>query len=170
MDKIGQVVLNAAVRTGSNIVKEIIEKQLGPTIGGAAGSLIDMVATNLGVEPEEIPSVPQTDIDHAVIAADESPEILRLYVEQQRMTNSLLLAEMQEKEGAWTWAWRPAWMWFLMLLWAWNGIINPLVQGAFGASIPPIPYEYLAGVTAVYTTLYLGGHTVKSAMRDYVKK
>lgn len=170
MDNITKVILNAAVRTGSNVVKDIITAQLGSTIGGLAGTVIDTVAGNLGVTPDQIPSFSPSDIDQAVAMAEDNPEILRLYVEQQRMTNTLLLAEMQKDEGLWTWAWRPAWMWFLLFLWAWNAVILPLVVGAFGASIPLIPYEYLAGVTAVYTTFYLGGHTVKSAMKDYVKK
>lgn len=155
-------ILTSAVRTGSGVVKDIVSAQLGPTIGGLAGSVVDAVASTLGVSPAEIPSHAPGDVDVAVRAVDDDPAILKLYLEQQKTTTDLLKTEMDKSESAWTWAWRPAWMWFLMFLWAWNGVLANTINGILRSDIPLIPYDALAAVTAAYTAFYLGGHTAKS--------
>jgi hypothetical protein len=155
-------ILQSAVRTGSGIVKDIITAQLGPTIGGLAGSVIDTVAENMGVTPAEIPSQLPSDIDQAVRATDDDPAILKLYLEQQKTTADLLKAEMDKSESLWTWAWRPAWMWFLMFLWAWNVVLANMIAGITGAVLTIAPWEVLGAITATYTAMYLGGHTVKA--------
>ncbi|WP_415280148.1 hypothetical protein [Brucella sp. BZ] len=152
----------SAIRTGSNIVKDIISAQLGPTIGGLAGSVIDTVAGRLGVAPDEIPSCPPEKIDEAVATANTDPDILALYVEAHRITTDLFKAEMVKGgEAWWTWAWRPFWMWLLAFLWVWNGIVVNVVNGLLGASIAAMPWEALGAITATYTAMYLGGHTAK---------
>jgi len=155
-------ILASAVRTGSSIVKDIVSSQLGPTIGGLTGTLVDTIAASLGVAPEEIPSAPQKDIDVAVAYAEESPEILKRYVEQQRLTNDLLKAEMDKSESTWTWAWRPAWMWFLMFVWFCALIAFPLVSGATGADIAIPDLGVVGNLTMIFLALYMGGHTVKA--------
>nr|WP_278422972.1 hypothetical protein [Brucella anthropi]DAM62848.1 MAG TPA: holin [Caudoviricetes sp.] len=155
-------ILQSATRTGSNIIKDIVTAQLGPTVGGLAGSVIDVVAGRLGVDTSEIPALPSETVDEAVISANRDPELLSLYIEQQKRTNELFLAEMNKSGDAWwTWAWRPFWMWLLAFMWVWNGIITPLVNGILASNILQIPWEALGAITATYTAMYLGGHTVK---------
>ncbi|MGN6451217.1 MAG: hypothetical protein ACTHLK_22020, partial [Brucella intermedia] len=134
-------ILQSAIRTGSGIVKDIITAQLGPTIGGLAGSVIDTVAENMGVTPAEIPSQLPADVDQAVRATDDDPAILKLYLEQQKTTADLLKAEMEKSESLWTWAWRPAWMWFLMFLWAWNVVLATMIAGITGAVLTIAPWD-----------------------------
>ncbi|MBJ6722452.1 hypothetical protein I2750_19825 [Bacillus sp. PR5] len=156
------VLKQSAIRTGSNVVKDIISAQLGPTIGGLAGSVIDTVAGQLGVTPVEIPSCPQDQIDQAVSGANSDPEILKLYVEAHRLTTDLFKAEMAKGgEAWWTWAWRPFWMWLLAFLWVWNGIVVSVVNGIMASNIIMIPWDALLAITATYTAMYLGGHTAK---------
>lgn len=162
MSTVTKTILDAAVRTGSGVVKDIVSAQLGPTLGGLAGVVIDTVATTLGVSPADIPDQPTASIDAAVSLANEDPTVLKLYIEQQKTTNDLLKAEMEKSESLWTWAWRPAWMWFLMFLWAWNGVLANTVNGVLQSNIALVPYDALAAVTAAYTAFYLGGHTAKS--------
>lgn len=154
-------ILSAAVRTGSNVVKDIVSAQLGPTIGGLAGTVVDTIAETLGVKPEDIPSANPTDVDVAVISADENPEILKLYVEQQKLTNDLLKTEMDKSESLWTWAWRPAWMWFLMLVWFYALIAAPLASGITGISLEIPDLGVLVSLTITFLALYMGGHTAK---------
>lgn len=155
------VILASAVRTGSNVVKDIVSAQLGPTIGGLAGTVVDTIAETLGVKPEDIPSANPTDVDVAVISADENPEILKLYVEQQKLTNDLLKTEMDKSESLWTWAWRPAWMWFLMLVWFYALIAAPLASGISGISVEIPDLGVLVSLTITFLALYMGGHTAK---------
>ncbi len=156
------VILQSAVRTGSGVVKDIVTAQLGPTIGSLAGQVLDTLSTSLGVPPEAIPSVPQDTLDAAVTAANQDPEILRLYNEQQKATNDLLTAEMDKSNSLWTWAWRPAWMWFLMLVWFCALILFPLLRGATGADIAIPDLAEVANLTIIFLGLYMGGHTAKS--------
>ena len=154
-------ILSSAVRTGSGIVKDIVSAQLGPTIGGLAGTVVDTIADSLGVDPVVIPTLPADQIDGAVVAAEDNPEILRLYVEQQRLTNDLFKAEMDKSEALWTWAWRPAWMWFLMLAWFYALMVAPLIKGMTGVSLEIPDLGVLVSLTVTFLALYMGGHTAK---------
>ena len=154
-------ILSSAVRTGSGVIKDIISAQLGPTIGGLAGTVVDTIAESLGVEPAAIPSLPTDQIDDAVIVADNNKEIIQLYIEQQKLTNSLLLAEMNQSESLWTWAWRPAWMWFLMLAWFYALMAAPIVSGMTGVSFAIPDLSVLVSLTITFLALYMGGHTAK---------
>lgn len=157
------LILSAAVRTGSAVVKDILTAHLGPTIGGIAGTVIDSVAGKLGVEPGELPSVPQGELDAAVAAVNQDPEILRLYVESHSLSVKLQLAEMSG-EAIWTWAWRPAWMWFLMLLWFAALIVFPLLNSTGSITLPLPDLSNLIYLTGAYLALYMGGHTAKSIL------
>lgn len=160
-NQILDVILSSAVRTGSEIVKDIVSAQLGPTIGGLAGTVVDNIAGSLGVDPEAIPTLPPDQIDGAVVAAEDNSEILRLYVEQQRLTNNLLVAEMNKSESLWTWAWRPAWMWFLMLVWFYVLLVAPIVSGITGVTFEIPELGVVVSLTITFVTLYMGGHTLK---------
>lgn len=154
-------ILSSAVRTGSGIIKDIVSGQLGPTIGGLAGTVVDTIAESLGVEPGEIPSLPADQIDAAVTVADNDKEIIQLYIEQQKLTNSLLLAEMNKSGSLWTWAWRPAWMWFLMLAWFYALMAAPIVSGMTGVGFAIPDLSVLVSLTITFLALYMGGHTAK---------
>jgi len=154
-------ILSSAVRTGSGVIKDIISAQLGPTIGGLAGTVVDTIAGSLGVEPGEIPSLPADQIDAAVTVADNDKEIIQLYIEQQKLTNSLLTAEMNKSESLWTWAWRPAWMWFLMLVWFYILLAAPIVGGVTGVKFEIPELGVVVSLTLTFVTLYMGGHTLK---------
>lgn len=150
-------ILSSAMRTGSGIIKDIISAQLGPTIGGLAGTVVD----SLGIDPVAIPSLPADEIDAAVTMADNDKEIIQLYVEQQKLINSLLLTEMNKSESLWTWAWRPAWMWFLMLAWLYALMAAPIVGGMTGVSFAIPDLSVLVSLTITFLALCMGGHTVK---------
>ncbi|MGO1164051.1 hypothetical protein ACTOV4_19240 [Brucella sp. C7-11G] len=154
-------ILSSAMRTGSGIIKDIISAQLGPTIGDLAGTVVDTIANSLGIDPVAIPSLPADEIDAAVTMADNDKEIVQLYVEQQKLTNSLLLTEMNKSESLWTWAWRPAWMWFLMLAWLYALMAAPIVGGMTGVSFAIPDLSVLVSLTITFLALYMGGHTVK---------
>ena len=157
-----KTIKDAAIRTGSDVVKELLDRQLGPTLGGVAGTIIDVVSTSLGVSPEEIPAQDPASVDTAVTSSNQNPEILKLYIDQQKQTNELLTLEMSKSESAWTWAWRPAWMWFLMLVWGCVFIVFPLANASFKAAIPLPDIDAATSLTIAYLGLYLGGHTAKT--------
>lgn len=154
-------ILSSAVRTGSGVIKDIISAQLGPTIGGLAGTVVDTIAESLGVDPVALPSLPVDQIDGAVISVNNDQEILKLYIKQQQLTNDLLTAEMNKSESLWTWAWRPAWMWFLMLAWFYALMAAPIVTGMTGVTLSIPDLSVLVSLTITFLALYMGGHTVK---------
>ncbi|MEN5278879.1 hypothetical protein ABE527_18280 [Brucella sp. TWI432] len=156
-------ILASAARTGANVVKDVVTSQLGPTLGGVAGTVVDSIAGRLGVPPEQIPQVPSETLDPVVEAVDRDPAVVRLQNESQRMMIGLMRAEMEKSgEAWWTWAWRPAWMWLLGCMWLWETVILGIVNSITGATIPHTDYNVLFGITAIYTGFYMGGHTVKN--------
>jgi hypothetical protein len=161
VNPLAKTILDAALRTGSGVVKDIVTAKLGPTIGGLAGTVIDGVAKELGVEPAAIPTLPDDDLDKAVAAVNDDPELLRLYIEQQQEANRLMLAEM-DKGGTWTWAWRPFWMWLLAGFWTYALVLQPLVNAVSGGGVAAVPFDMLTTLTGAYLALYMGGHTVKT--------
>lgn len=156
-------ILASAARTGANVVKDVVTSQLGPTLGGIAGTVVDSIAGKLGVPVDQIPSVPGETLDAAVMAVDQDPEVIRAHNESQRMMIDLMRAEMDKSgEAWWTWAWRPAWMWLLGFMWIWETVILGIVNSIAGTEIPHTDYNVLFGITAIYTGFYMGGHTVKN--------
>ena len=155
------VLTGIAVQVGAPIVKGVLERSLGSTAGGIAGSVIDAIADKAGVPVECLDKTDSSILGEAIKAVEvETPDLIFAFVEQQKETNRLLIAEM-ERGTLWTWAWRPFWMWFLAFLWAWALVIAPLVNALLGSSVGYVDLSILMTLTGFYTAFYMGGHTVK---------
>lgn len=70
-------------------------------------------------------------------------DILVQHVENQRLMNETLKAEMDKGGPTWTWAWRPGWMWLLAFVWLYALILRPLTNAALGASIEAVDLTIL---------------------------
>lgn len=155
------VLTGIAVQVGAPLVKGILERSLGSTAGGIAGSVIDAIADQAGVPVESLDKTDPSILGEAIKAVElETPDLIFAFVEQQKETNRLLLAEM-DRGTLWTWAWRPFWMWFLAFLWAWALVVTPTVNAIVGSSVPLVDLSILMTLTGFYTAFYMGGHTVK---------
>ena len=172
MSAIAAVILDAAAGLAVPFIKKILADKLGDG-GKLAGEVIDTVAGKLGVPADDIPTVAESDptaVQEAIIAAEPvAADLVLAYVESQRLSNELQLAEMT-KEQTWTWAWRPAWMYLIGFFWLWLIVAVPLANAITGASIDIVDAGTLMTLTAAYLGLYLGGHTIKDVAAKWSQK
>jgi hypothetical protein len=166
MGPIVSILIAAAAKAGAPIVKGILEKQLGGTAGEIGGTVIDAIAAQAGVVPEKIPSLPEAQIEAAVVAVEErTPELILAHVEQQKEANRLMLAEM-DKEGWFGWMWRPAGMWLMLVCVAWLMFLRPLFNALLWGLGSAVQVEIGLDITnflaifTIYTGLYMGGNTL----------
>jgi len=166
MSPVVSILIGAAAKVGAPIVKGILEKQLGGTAGEIGGTVIDAIAAQAGVTPEEIASLPEPQIEAAVAAVEErTPELILAQVEAQKEANRLMLAEM-DKEGWFGWMWRPAGMWLMLVCIAWLVMILPLINAflwSMGTAVqlePGLDVATFLAIFTIYTGLYMGGNTL----------
>jgi len=154
---------------GAPFLKKIIDGSLPAPWNGLGGAAIDVLAERLGTEPTPEAIVERYKAEPATVGPiikelEDSPDAILAGVEQQKQTNTLLLAEM--KEPLWTWAWRPLGMYGLGFLWVWSIVILHLLNAVLKWSLPPTDLWLLLQLSAAYMTLYMGGHTLK----DFIAK
>ena len=80
-----------------------------------------------------------------------------------------MLKREDERESCFSWAWRPAMSWLLILLWLWGGMLLPLVNAAFHASITALSVADLVTFSGIWLAIYGGGHTVKD-LRGQIRR
>lgn len=168
MSAIGAIILEAAGGLAVPIIKKILGERLGGAGGELAGNVIDIIAEKAGVPADEIPQVPQKELEGAIVAAEpEAVELLSEHVESQRLMNETLKAELDKGGPTWTWAWRPGWMWLLGFVWLYALILRPLANAALAVSIEAVDLTILMTLTGVFTGLYMGGHTAKDIVAKW---
>jgi hypothetical protein len=169
---LASILIDVAAKVGAPIVKSLLEKHVGGTAGEIGGMVIDAIAGKAGVPPDDLRSVPTKDLEAAVAATEaDAPQLVAAWVEQQRETNRLMLAEMSKGRPWWTWGWRPAWMWFLGFLFLFRLVLVPLADAILGSSIAGgVDLSTMMTLTAWFMGLYMGGHTVKDALAKWAER
>lgn len=173
-------IIAIAAEIGAPVVKGILEKVAGKTLGETgtelAGKVIDAIAERAGTTADKLGEADSEVLSEAVLKTEEDlPEIIAAWNDSQRLSNELQLAEM-EKGPTWTWAWRPWWMYTLMAIWVWYGfvvpVVNWIVRLAGGAEqiILVVDIATLIGLTTLICGLYMGGHTVKYVAANWPGK
>lgn len=158
---VATILAGVAAKVGAPIVKSLLEKYVGGTGAEIGGVVIDAIAGRAGVTPEELPSVPQKELEAAVKQVEQvAPELVLAQVEQQKEANRLMMREM-ETGPFWSWAWRPAMMYLLGFFWVWSLVLVPLVNTVARSEVPVYLTE-LTFLTTAYLALYMGGHTIKA--------
>lgn len=139
----------------------ILAGAIGGPAGAVAASVGREIARELGVgTPQEV--VQKIEADPAAVVTlaayeRDNADKLALFAAEQA-TFREILARDSAKGGFWD-AWRPATMWALIVMWLWAIIALPTINATLGAGIPLPPFETLFGLTAVWSGLYMGGHT-----------
>ncbi len=171
MSALASILIGAAARVGATAVKAILEKQVGGVVGEIGGTVIDAIAAQAGVKPEELPTLPDAQLDDAVAKVEPiAPELILAEVEQQKEANRLMLAEMN-KDTSFGWLWRPAGMWLMLACIAWYVMVRPLLNALLWATGTGIQIEVgldlatFLGIFTIYTGLYMGGNTVIRAVK-----
>jgi hypothetical protein len=169
---LASMLIDVAAKVGAPIVKSLLEKHVGGTAGEIGGMVIDAIAGKAGVPPDDLRSVPTKDLEAAVAATEaDAPQLVAAWVEQQRETNKLMLAEMSKGRPWWMWAWRPAWMWFLGFLFLFRLVLVPVTDAIVGSSIAAtVDLSTMMTLTAWFMGLYMGGHTVKDALAKWAER
>lgn len=171
MSALASILIGAAVRVGASTVKSILEKQVGGVAGEIGGTVIDAIAAQAGVKPEELPTLPDEQLDEAVAKIEPiAPELILAEVEQQKEANRLMLAEMN-KDTAFGWLWRPAGMWLMLACIAWYVAVRPLLNAvlwSFGTAVQieiGLDMPTFLTIFMTYSGLYMGGNTVIRAVK-----
>ncbi len=166
MTPILAIIVAAAAKAGAPLVKAIVEKHAGPLAGTLAGSVIDQVATRVGVPAEELAQADPDVVEWAVRSVEAvTPEMIALW--QSGLSGQFALLQAEQKEGFWQSAWRWGWMYLLAFLWICAFLLFPLLR-AFGFFIEPIDPAQLLTLTGWFISLYMGGHTVKELGKQAV--
>ena len=167
MSVVGSVLAGIAAKVGAPLVKQILERKLGPVGGELAGNVIDMVAEKVGVSVDTLPDQSPDILGAAIQEVEhEAPEMLELW--SQGLTGQFALLEAETKQGGWVSAWRWGWMYLLGFFWIWRIVLLPIVNAAFGSNIETIDFAVLLTLTAWFISLYMGGHTVKELGKNAI--
>lgn len=167
MTAVAAVVLGAAVKVGAPIIGSILKNAIGGVGGDIAENVIKSIAERLGVEPEEIPTVPEVDLGKAVAEVEgAAPDLLPLWM--KAIDGQFALLEAETKAGAWQSGWRWGWMYLLGFFWFWRIIILPVINAAFGSRIEAVDLTIMLTLTSWFIAMYMGGHTIKELGRNAI--
>ncbi len=151
-------------KAGATTLGTIIGGPLGTAVGGLVGQA---VAGALGLDE----ATPQAV--SAEIAKDPTEAATRLQeLESDRASEWAalqakgfdLMAAIQAQEGAegfFSWGWRPALSWLIAAIILQSFIVGPWMLAVFGLSVA-VPYDNVVGISAIWLTIYGGGHTAKA--------
>lgn len=161
-----------AAKVGAPLVEGIIARKLGDAAGQLAGEVVDLIADGAGTTAEMLPEAIAADparVSDAILRAEaELPQMIELY--SQEAEGRIRLLEGEKAEPLLFRAWRPMGMYGLGLLWIWNVILLHVANALWRIALPPVPYDILLQISALYMSLYMGGHTVKSVVETWKAK
>lgn len=151
---------------GAPILKQVLSDALPDGMTKEVSkSVVDTIASKIGVEPtpEAIKDAYEKSPDTVGPAVREvEAQFGEAWLTQSLAGRDALLAREDARESFFSWGWRPAMSWLQIWMWAWNTTIRPLVNSAFHASLPDVPYDVLVSFAGIWLVIYGGGHTIKS--------
>jgi len=158
--------IGLAIELGTPLVRSILSDKLGVQNAQLAEKVVGAVADRLGVEPRFVDQYVADNPQQARVALEEveqvAPEFVKLAFAEAQTREALLLAETAK--GGWQSAWRPAWMFLLGFLWVWNLVFLHVLNAIFKIKLPMADLTILLGLSGLFLSLYMGGHTVKAVM------
>lgn len=92
----------------------------------------------------------------------EMPEKIALYAAELEARSALF--EREDADGRFSRWWRPAGMYLILFFWAWNIVLLHVFNAIWKIALPPVDFWVLLQFSALYMSLYMGGHTVKAVM------
>lgn len=166
------VLATIALQAGLPIIGKVLSRHLGDSAGQLLTQVIASIAEAAKVQPEELDDLADNNPGRVIDAMREverkSPEMMALYAADAQLQLAALQAD-QERPN-WVSAWRPLGMYFIMFLWLWNAVILHCANAIWKIALPVIPWDVLMGLTALYFSLYMGGHTIKDVVAKWVGK
>ncbi|MCA3455416.1 MAG: hypothetical protein IOC92_06345 [Rhodobacter sp.] len=165
--------MSALLALAAEVGAPFIQKALSEKVGGPlATEVLRTIADRAGVSPAALDETArgQPDLVRQAIAETEAlaPEIIAL--QEAELDAKLAVFESERTEPVWVRAWRPLGMYGLGVLWFWNAIILHVANAIWKIALPPMPFEHLMAISALYMTLYMGGHTIKDVAGKWIGK
>jgi len=158
-----------AVQVGAPIVQRILSERIGSGNSQLAVDVIGAIAKRTGVPVGDLEAVAQNDPGPVMRAIKEvevmAPEMMQVILAETATREALLMQEA--KSGGWKAAWRPLWMFLLGFLWLWNLVILHAINAIAKTALPQTDLSILMQVTGIFAGLYMGGHTIKEAVKSW---
>ena len=158
-----------AMSAGLPIVEKVLSRRLGDGAGQLATEFLRSIAEAAGTTPDAVEQLAAENPGRVIDAMREverkSPEMMALYAADAQLQLAALAAD--QDEPLWARLWRPLGMYFIMTLWLWNAVILHVANAAWKIALPPMPWDILLGLSGLYFSLYMGGHTVKDIVSKW---
>lgn len=160
------ILLSLAAEIGAPMVQQILARKIGQGNADLVADVIARIAAAAGVPPEVLPEIvdDQPDVVRDAILEVEAmtPELIALY--SQGLEFQMAQLKSEEGESGFMRGWRPGFMYLLLFLCFWNAVGLHVLNAIFKVALPPMPWDVLIQLTAIYAGLYMGGHTIKDAV------
>ena len=151
--------VGALAKAGLGVLSQAIGGPLPNMAGEAVRTVLDVIGVTTPAEATK-----RIAVDPAIVerlqTLDASPEMAEIAMAQEARASALTAHEIAA--GGFAYWWRPAGAWLVVWLW----FQNCTVAIFFG--LPQIPWSELFAFSALFLSLYMGGHTVKSLADRYL--
>jgi len=158
-----------AGQIGAPIIRDVLARKIGGGNAEIVGQIIDVVAREAGVETGALEGLAQSDpetVMEALVNSDQTAsELVSVYMAELEAKSRMFAVE--DKGPFLAWAWRPLGMYVVFGLWLWNFIILHVANAIWKIALPPMETGALIQLSALYLSLYMGGHTVKQVASSW---
>ncbi len=151
---------------GAQLIKlgaPILGTAIGGPLGGTVGSVLAQTFGAANETPEAISAAVQADPEAAdklkTLETERSDEWISVIKTGQEL--SAQLATTESTQGGFAYNWRPALSWMIIAIIGQSFLVAPWVRGLLSVDVGT-PYDQVLGVSAIWLTIYGGGHTVKA--------
>lgn len=152
-----------AAQVGAPLVEKILARRIGAGNAALARDVVGVIAETAGILPADIDRVAEEEPDRIGDAIREAevnaPELIALH--EGELAARQETYRMESGEPLWVRAWRPLGMYGLGFLWFWNLVLLHVANAIWKIALPPTDLSVLMQISALYMSLYMGGHTVK---------
>lgn len=158
--------ISIAASVGAPLIEAVLARKIGTSNAGLVVDVIDQIADHAGLSVQEVQAPGPDQIDRVNAAVTEvetiTPELIRVY--EAELTAKSQIFALEAGEPLWVRAWRPLGMYGLGALWLWNVVILHVANAIWKIALPQMDLAILIQLSALYMSLYMGGHTVKAVM------
>lgn len=151
------------------LVRDILTRKIGAQNARLAERVTEAIIERMGGEADLDLAAAERDPELIrsieAVEREVAPELVALYVAETEARKELLSAE--DDEPLWYKAWRPLWAYTVLCLWLWNVIVLHVANAIWKIALPQMDLVVLLQLSALYLSLYMGGHTVKAVASSW---
>ena len=161
-----------AAQVGAPLIERILARKIGAGNAALARDVVTTIAETAGVPAKDLDRMAEEDktrIGKAIQDVEGSmPEKIALFEAELEARQEIY--RIEQGEPLWAWAWRPLGMYGLGFLWFWNLVLLHVANAVWKIALPPTDLAVLLQLSALYMSLYMGGHTVKNIAETWKTK